>query len=329
MPKIKLSNNKVFDASPESTILSEGRSRGILLEHSCRTGRCGVCIARVLHGDTKLTQPEDSLSVEERESGCILTCCRAAITDVELDVEDLGRLGAIATKTLPCRIDQLQLLADDVIRVHLRIPPRSDFDYVAGQYIDVIGPGGVRRSYSIANCRHEGQGLELHVRKVAAGVMSHYWFSDASLNDLLRFEGPLGTFSFRENDATTVIFLATGTGIAPVKAILEDLAHDLELARGKKIYVYWGGRCQKDIYHHLDFPTLNMTVVPVLSQADKAWNGRRGYIQECVIQDGIKLEESVVYACGSDAMIHSARELLVTSGLNRKWFYSDAFVSSN
>lgn len=329
MPKVKLSNHKIFDVSSDATILSEGRSRGVLLEHSCRTGRCGVCIARVLEGQTQSIQPEDALTEQEMASGCILTCCRAAVTDVELDIEDLGRLGAIAIKTLPCRIDQLELATDDVVRVHLRLPPTADFEYVAGQYIDVIGPGGVRRSYSIANRRQAGKGLELHVRKVAEGVMSRYWFSQASLNDLLRFEGPLGTFSFRENDAATIIFLATGTGIAPVKAILEDLSHAPELTNGKEIRVYWGGRRQKDLYQALDFPELNLKVLPVLSQPDTNWSGRKGYVQDCVIEDGVRLEDAVVYACGSDAMIHAARELLVAGGLNKKRFYSDAFVSSN
>ena len=273
MSIVTLSNHKSFTADPGKSLLDCAKSQGIVLEYSCRTGRCGVCKANVLQGDTEVVQPELALTEEERACGAILTCCRAAVTDVELDLEDLGLLADIQIKTMPCRLDILERLADDVLRVVLRTPPKSALFYLPGQYIDVIGKDGVRRSYSIANAVREDAKLELHIRHVPDGVMSQYWFGEAQANDLLRLEGPLGTFCLRGASTTNLVFMATGTGIAPVKAMLEALSAAPETLRGKCIYVYWGGRTEQDLYWQPDFPSLGLTYRPVLSRADTQWPG--------------------------------------------------------
>lgn len=329
MPIVTLLNNNSFVARGEETLLNEAKMQGLLLEHSCRTGRCGVCKVQVLHGETRPINSEVSLTQQDLDKGCILTCCRIAVTDVELATEDLGRLATIKTKTLPCRISELNALAPDVVRVLLRVPPKNPLDYVPGQYVDIIGKNGIRRSYSIANARRDDEHLELHIRKVPGGVMSEYWFNSSSLNDLLRLEGPLGTFSYRDTDAEYLVFLATGTGIAPVKAILEDFSRNPGAVRAKKILAYWGGRSEVDFYQKLDFPSLNLMFTPVLSRIACGWTGRVGYVQNCLIEDGVDLKNAAVYACGSDVMIKSAKELLLNSGLAECRFYSDAFVSSS
>lgn len=329
MSIVTLSNHKSFTADPGKSLLDCAKSQGIVLEYSCRTGRCGVCKANVLQGDTEVVQPELALTEEERACGAILTCCRAAVTDVELDIEDLGLLADIQIKTMPCRLDILERLADDVLRVVLRTPPKSALFYLPGQYIDVIGKDGVRRSYSIANAVREDAKLELHIRHVPDGVMSQYWFGEAQANDLLRLEGPLGTFCLRGASTTNLVFMATGTGIAPVKAMLEALSAAPETLRGKCIYVYWGGRTEQDLYWQPDFPSLGLTYRPVLSRADTQWPGATGYVQQAVLAESLDLADTSVYACGSEAMIHAARELLTQAGLPLKHFHSDAFVSSN
>jgi CDP-4-dehydro-6-deoxyglucose reductase len=238
-------------------------------------------------------------------------------------------LADIQIKTMPCRLDILERLADDVLRVVLRTPPKSALFYLPGQYIDVIGKDGVRRSYSIANAVREDAKLELHIRHVPDGVMSQYWFGEAQANDLLRLEGPLGTFCLRGASTTNLVFMATGTGIAPVKAMLEALSAAPETLRGKCIYVYWGGRTEQDLYWQPDFPSLGLTYRPVLSRADTQWPGATGYVQQAVLAESLDLADTSVYACGSEAMIHAARELLTQAGLPLKHFHSDAFVSSN
>jgi CDP-4-dehydro-6-deoxyglucose reductase len=329
MVLVKISNGKVFNSTVGESMLDNARAQGVILEYSCRTGRCGVCKAKVVSGETEAFKGELSLSEDERHVGYVLTCCRYAQSDVELDVEDIGVLGDISVKTLPCRIDAIERLAENVVQITLRLPPNSKFVYVPGQYLDVIGAGGVRRSYSIANAHREDEKLELHIREVELGVMSRYWFSEAKANDLLRLEGPLGTFSLREKESENIVFLATGTGIAPVKAMLEQILSAPASAAGKKIYIYWGGRTQSDVYWSPNLGGLDAVFIPVLSRADSVWTGRKGYIQAALMEDAVDLAKSVVYACGSEDMIFSARQALIAAGLPVKNFYSDAFVRSN
>lgn len=328
MPTVKLSNTKTFNYQPEQTLLEAARAQGIALEHSCRTGRCGVCKAQVLDGETTPIKTEESLTAEDLSAGFILTCCRTAVTDVSLDIEDLGELGNIETRTLPCRIDRLLRLTDDVIEVTLRTPPTSRLAYLPGQYIDVIGKDGLRRSYSVANAPRDDGKLTLQIRKVPNGEMSRYWFDKAKANDLLRLDGPLGTFCLRPSQASQLVLLATGTGIAPIRAMLEQLVAHPAANTYRQIHVYWGGRAEKDLYWTPDYPALPLRFVPVLSRSpDSA--GAKGYVQDVALADGIDLKGTVVYACGSESMISSAKSRLVTAGLNPKNFHSDAFVSSN
>lgn len=210
MPKVKLSNSKNFQCSSEQTILEAARLSGLALEYSCRTGRCGVCKARVLNGETKALQNEEAPTQSDISNNMILTCCRTAVSDVDLDIQDLGELARYQPKTIPCRIDSLNLLSADVIEATLRTPPTSRLEYLPGQYVDVIGKEGLRRSYSISNAPRDDGKITLQIRKVANGLMSRYWFEEAAANDLLRMEGPLGTFCLRNSSASQLILLATG-----------------------------------------------------------------------------------------------------------------------
>ncbi|WP_019096016.1 FAD-binding oxidoreductase [Pseudomonas protegens] len=329
MHTITLSNHKSFAAEQEKSLLDNGRSQNIILEYSCRTGRCGICKAKLLKGTTTILQEELALTETDSTAGYILTCCRAPSSDIELDIEDLGQLADIKIKTVPCRVDSIELMSEDIVRVLLRTPPASTLFYLSGQYIDIIGKEGIRRSYSIANAQRDDGKLELHIKRVYEGVMSQYWFNQAQVNDLLRLEGPLGTFCLRNSAATHLVFLATGTGIAPVKAILETLALNPNQLTGKYVHVYWGGRTESDIYWRPELPGIDMVFTPVLSRAPIQWSGRRGHVHNALIADAIELSDAVVYACGSEAMIHSAHDILTTAGLPVKNFYSDAFVSSN
>lgn len=328
MHTVTLANGVSFAVGNDETILSAAGTSEITLEHSCRTGRCGVCKAKVLAGDTTVIQPEISLTKDEFDAGYVLTCCRAASSDIALDIEDLGDFTSLKPKTLPARIDSLERVSEDVIAVTLRTPPSSQLVFRAGQYIDVIGPEGIRRSYSLANAPRSDGKLRLEIRRVDGGLLSQYWFDKAKANDLLRIEGPLGTFSRRASPVKNLIFLATGTGIAPVKAMLEELASSTDKNSYDQICVYWGGRTLTDLYWTPEFEDLQMSFIPVLSRQSD-YDGRRGYVQQAVIDDGIDLSVSSVYACGSEAMIASAKALLMGAGLNEKAFYSDAFVSSS
>lgn len=325
MPSITLSNGKTFNAQEALSILESARNAGIVLEHSCRTGKCGICKAKVIHGKTQPLQTEPSLSDDEINQNYILTCSRAATTDLELDIEDLGKLANIKKMTLPCKIDSLNFLAPDVVQIFLRLPPNQSFQYIPGQYIDVIYKD-IRRSYSIANAPAVDGKIELHIRKLDQGKMSAYWFNQARANDLLRLDGPHGTFCFREQRPSKIIMMATGTGIAPLKAILEDF--DRTQLNLNSIDLFWGGRTSQDLYWNPSFNNIQVKLHSVLSRAPDDWQGLKGYVQDAVLSANYDLSNVSVYACGSQKMIESSLIFLESRGLPTKSFFSDAFVSS-
>lgn len=329
MPYVQLSSGKKFEASNDISLLEAATISGVALPYSCKTGRCSTCKCKVVSGETKELIAELGLNDAEISSGWILSCARTATTDVVLEVEDLGGVVIPAAKTQACRISSLEKLAPDVLKVVLRLPPNVALNFIPGQYIDVIGPGGIRRSYSLANAPRVDNTLELHIRAVEKGAMSQYWFNQSALNDLLRLHGPQGTFFLRNIARRDLIFLATGTGLAPVKAMLETLPGLASDQQPASITVMWGARHEHDLYFDVASLPGIKKYIPVLSRAEVIWQGERGYVQDALLRHISDLHNGVVYACGSDAMIHSAKSTLIAAGLPSQHFYSDAFVCSS
>lgn len=329
MHVVTLNTGLSFAADAATSILDAARAQGVTLEYSCRTGRCGVCKAPVVTGETTILKPEgESLSPDEAARGLILTCCRAPAGDVELDVEPLTRLAGFEVKTMPARIASIDRLAPEIVRIVLKTPPASPMRFLPGQYIDVIADGA-RRSYSLANAPHADGNLELLIKRFPEGRLGSFWFERAKSNDLIRIEGPFGTFFLRDDAPADIVFLATGTGIAPVKALLEELSADPQRAARHRLHVFWGNREVESFCWHPGALDLDVGFHPVLSGSAPTWQGVRGHVQDAAIADGLNLIDTVVYACGSNAMIASARERFVALGLPPKRFFSDAFVSSN
>lgn len=325
----KLSSGVEFEVGSGVSILDAAAKSKAVLPYSCKTGRCSTCKCKVLSGRTHALHHEIGLSDQEKKEGWILSCVRSTESDVVLEVDDLSGVVLPAIKTLPCRISHLERLATDVLQVKLRFPPTTEFSFVPGQYIDLIGPNGIRRSYSLANADFAGKVLELHIRSVDGGIMSAYWFNAAKINDLLRLQGPLGTFFLRDTANLDLIFLATGTGLAPVKAMLESLRDRPIDQTPRSISVLWGARVPQDLYLDVASISKDLTYVPVLSRADGHWAGSRGYVQQALLTRQPDLSNAAVYACGSNAMIQSAKDLLTENGLPIRRFYSDAFVCSS
>ena len=328
MLSIHTTYGKVFSQSPGQTLLLAGAKSGIGLPYSCKTGRCSTCKCKVLSGQSVAMVDELGLTSEEKAQGFILSCVRSALTDMLIDVEDLGEQVIPEIKTLPTRISSLEKLAPDVLRVKLRLPPNTLFPFLAGQYVDVIRPGGIRRSYSIANAPASDNQLELHIRAVQSGAMSQYWFNQAKVNDLLRINGPFGSFFARAVTGLHLVFLATGTGIAPVIAMLEQLAAAPVDKQPSSATLHWGGREPQDLYADPSQWYPSLRYVPVLSRAPEDWTGACGHVQNSLLNDKPDWANTVVYACGSDAMIQSAKAELTRAGLPTNRFYSDAFVPS-
>ncbi len=330
MFSVTLPSGKTFMAEEGASLVDSAAGAGIALPHSCRTGRCSACKCKLLSGESRILHEELGLHPKEKAAGWILGCVRTPCSDLELDAEDLTGVDLPSQKTLPCRIDSIEKLADDVVKIELRLPPATEFRFLAGQYVEVIGPGGVRRSYSLASADRGARKLELHVRQVGGGVMSRYWFESAQPNDLLRLHGPLGTFVLRKPAGRDLVFLATGTGIAPIKAMLESMSDWPADCLPRSVHVLWGGRRRQDIYCDVTTPDgLPAAVTPVLSRQAADWNGALGYVQDIYLQSRPALDAVTVYACGSAAMIGSAKTALAAAGLSDRQFLADAFVCSS
>jgi len=321
-------SNKCFEVAQGKTIWAAADFAGITIPYSCRNGRCSTCKCKVTRGETQAIQDEIGLSSEEKAEGWILSCVRTACSDLELEIENFDRFKLPPVVTLPSRIQKIDKLAPDVLRVVLRLAPTAELNFIPGQYIDVIGPGAIRRSYSLAGSNFGGKQLELHIRAVEGGTMSQYWFGHAKINDLVRLNGPLGTFFLRLTKDLDLVFLATGTGLAPVKAMLESLASLSADHQPRSVTFLWGGRTEQDLYMDLSLISAGFRYVPVLSRANTNWAGARGHVQHVLLSLQPDLRNAAVYACGSDAMILGAKASLTAAGLPANRFYSDAFVCS-
>jgi CDP-4-dehydro-6-deoxyglucose reductase len=328
MFQIKLKNNKTFTCSKDLTIFEAARQNNISLEHSCLSARCRSCIVKVVSGSTTDKEEELVLNEKDKNQNFVLSCNAKPLSDLELDIEDLGEITLFEKKITPSKISVIEKLTDDVIKVVLRLPPNSNFNFNSGQYVNII-KGHITRSYSIANCSNHKNQLEFLIKNYENGLMSEYFFKEAKINDLLRLEGPIGTFFLRDSSFKNIIFLATGTGIAPIKSILEGLDKSHEQYQNKNFWVFIGARHQEDLFWNPNFKNLNIKYIPVLSRQVNDWNGAKGYVQDIVLKQQIDLENTQVYACGSNDMINSAKELFFKNNLKENNFFSDAFVQTN
>jgi len=326
--QITLASGRSFSCETGESLLDAALRSGVALAYSCRTGRCSTCMCKISAGTAVALYDEQGLSDAEKAEGWVLSCVRTPTSDATLDVDDFAGVELPKAWTLPCRIQSLERMAPDVVRVVLRLPPNGVLSFLPGQYVDIIGPNGIRRSYSLANANAEEKRFELHIRAVAGGQFSAYWFEQAKENDLLRLHGPLGTFFLRTLAGKDLIFLATGTGIAPVKAMLEGLQTFSPEERPASVTVYWGGRHSEDLYWDPATVQGAHRFVPVLSRPGSQWQGASGYVQQILLGERHDFSNAVVYACGSDLMIRSAKKALEGAGLPAREFFSDAFVSS-
>ena len=325
---IKLKNNKSFQCDENLTIFEAAKNNNFILEHSCLNSRCSSCIVRVISGQTKNNEEELVLTEEQKKQKFVLSCNAIPLSDLELDIEDLGEITLFEKKIIPSKISVIEKLTEEVIKVVLRIPPNSNFNFNSGQYVNII-KGNQTRSYSIANSSNHKNQLEFFIKKYTNGLMSEYFFKDAKINDLLRLEGPLGSFFLRDSSLKNIIFLATGTGIAPIKAILEGLEKFHQKYQNKNLWVFIGARYKNDLFWEPNSESLNINYIPVLSRQENDWSGEKGYVQDIVIKHQIDLGNTQVYACGSNNMIKFAKELFLKNNLKENNFFSDAFVQSN
>jgi CDP-4-dehydro-6-deoxyglucose reductase len=321
-----------FTVEDDETVLEAALREGFSLPYGCRNGTCGACKGKVLSGQLDYgMHSANALTDEEKTQGRALFCRAKPLSDLTIEAKEIGAVRDIVVKTLPCRVEKLEKRADDVMVIKIKLPANERLQFLPGQYIDFQLKDGHARSYSLANPPHDDALLELHVRHVPGGLFSERVFTTLKERDILRLKGPLGSFFIREDSAKPMIFVAGGTGFAPVKSMLQ---HAFAAHVDRELVLYWGVRSLKDLYM-AELPQQwlaehpNFSFIPVLSkpQPDDQWQGRTGFVHQAVLEDFADLSGYQVYACGAPAMVDSARASFVgTRNLPEDEFFADAFV---
>jgi CDP-4-dehydro-6-deoxyglucose reductase len=325
-----------FEVARDEPILAAAIRQGIGLPYGCRDGACGSCKSRllegrVIHGAHQLK----ALSAEEEAAGYILTCCATPQTDCVVEARSVPGAGQFPVLKLPSRVLSIDKPAPDVAIVKLQLPANQNLQYHAGQYVEFILQGGARRSYSMANAPHNlgsPPSIELHIRHMPGGLFTDHVFAKMKERDILRMEGPFGSFFLREDSTKPIVLLASGTGFAPIKALIEHLRMK---GSDRTVVLYWGCRRKSDLYLHdwceqTAAAMPNLRYVPVLSEPapEDAWTGRTGFVHQAVMADLPDLSGHQIYACGAPVMVDAAqRDFVERCNLPAEEFYADAFTS--
>ena len=329
-------SSRNFYANPDEPILAAAIRQGIGLPYGCKDGACGSCKCRMLegrvvHGPHQLK----ALSVEEEANGLILTCCGVAQSDVVIESRQVTDESAFPIKKMPARVSSMTRVSPDVMVIRLQLPAGDALKYHAGQYVEFLLRDGDRRSYSMANAPHtqlEAPGVELHLRHLAGGKFTDHVFGAMKEKEILRIEGPYGSFFLREDSKKPIVMLASGTGFAPIKALIEHMQHK---NTARPAVLYWGGRRPSDLYMNdwmqaklAEMPYLRY--IPVVSNAlpEDGWTGRTGLVHRAVLEDFANLSAHQVYACGAPIVVDSARaDYCALAGLPPEEFFADAFTT--
>jgi len=332
-------SGKTFSVEADETVLEAALRQSINLPYGCKNGACGSCKGRLLTG--KITHGDHSqsaLSPADETAGATLLCCAHPQTNLLIEVREVQGGGDIPVRKVPCRINTIKFASDDVAILQLQLPASERFQFLAGQYLEFLLKDNKRRAYSIASAPHEEGPLELHIRHLPGGLFTDPLFGQTAdgkqikEKDILRFEGPLGSFFLREDSKKPIIFLASGTGFAPIKAMLTSIQNK---KIDREIHFYWGGRRPKDLYMDSLCQEFTHTIpgfhyIPVISEAlpEDAWQGRTGFVHRAVMHDFSDLSSYQVYACGAPIVIAAARtDFVKECRLPQEEFFADSFTS--
>ncbi len=327
MASVKIMPDEVmFTPNDGETILEAGLRHKLNLPHSCKNGVCSTCRCKVISGDIEL-EPYNSVVLSEidKESGYTLLCKAHAKNDVILDIPNL--LSSFPIKMLPSKIESITKTTNTAI-INLKLPVNQKFDFYAGQYIEIMLQGKLR-SYSLANNPNRSNYLELHIRHHPGGLFSDLiWNETLKPDSIIRFKGPFGTFKLQNTDKP-IVLVCTGTGFAPIKAILEEM---VATNNQRNIYLYWGNRTLADFYL-LDklqelSSQLNIKIIYCLSQ-EKIEGYFIGYVTTAITKDFTNLSSHELYACGNPHMIADIYKFATKElHLQPQNFFSDAFTPS-
>ena len=331
-------SGKQFTVNPDENVLEAALRQGIYLPYGCKNGACGSCKGKVVEGQVTHGQhSESALSKVDETAGGILFCCSHPQSDLLIEAREVQGAGDIAIRKVPCRVNSINKPSSDVVILKLQLPAAERFQFLAGQYLEFLLKDGQRRAYSIANAPEQEGPLELHIRHLPGGLFTDFVFGAVTPalkeKDILRFEGPLGSFFLREDSKKPIIFVAAGTGFAPIKSIIEQM-------RAKKIqrpiHLYWGGRRPGDLYLNdickaWEKEISDFKYIPVISDAlaEDGWQGRTGFVHQAVMADHPDMQGFQVYACGAPVMVNAARnDFSGKCQLPEEEFFADSFTSA-
>ncbi|MGY1489186.1 CDP-6-deoxy-delta-3,4-glucoseen reductase [Methylobacillus pratensis] len=326
-------SDRIFNVEDGDTVLDAAIDAGINLPYGCRNGTCGACKGQLLAGDVNYGEYFDSaLSEDEKKTGKALFCCAQPLSDLVIECREVAGEG-IPPRIMPVRVEKLEKLSHDVMRMTLKLPSNERMQFMAGQYIEFLLKDGRRRAFSLANAPHSDRFLELHMRLVPGGQFTQYVFNEMQERTILRIEGPFGTFFLREDSTRPVLLVAGGTGFAPVKGIVE---HALQLGMKRPMTLYWGARTREDLYldglpQRWQAENPLFRYIPVLSDPapGDAWQGRTGLVHQAVLEDHPDMQAYQVYCCGAPQMVEVAHRDFQGHGLPEREFFSDAFTFAN
>ena len=326
-------DNRIIPARPGETILDAVLREGIVFPYECRNGGCGRCKCTVLYGPVEQgPHQESALSAEERAAGKVLACSAFPLADIELEYVPKAMPGGFIPREYAAKVTAMHKASDDVMIVKIKVAGEA-VRFYAGQYINILLPAnggkGEKRSFSFATAPYINDEIELQIRLIQGGRFTTHVFNEMKVGDIVRFEGPLGSFFLREDSTKPIIFVAGATGFAPVKSMVE---HAFHIRMKRQIILYWGVRSRKDLYL-AELPQQwareqpNFTFVPVLSdpKPDDDWTGRTGLVHEAILADFPDLSGYQIYACGSTKMVEAAHPAFQAHGLSQDDCFSDAF----
>lgn len=323
-----IDNDRQFSARPGETILAAALRQGIVLPYSCRNGTCASCKCRLVEGRIAYPyNPPAALEPGELHDGHMLSCQAVAEGDVVIEAREIEQVEEIPVRLLPARVETMDRFTEDTMRLRLKLPAAARLQFLAGQYIDILLPEGKRRAFSIASPPSETDIIELHVKHVDGGGFTGHVFEDMQPKEILRIEGPLGTFFFRRSSERPAVLVGGGTGFAPLKSMIEELIH---AGDERPLELFWGTRTADDLYAaelirswQQEHPALNF--VPVVSEPDESWKGETGFVHEAVLRHHPDLSGWDVYMSGPPAMIHAARPAFLKAGVPEDRLFYDSF----
>ena len=328
-------SGRTYTVHADEALLAAAIRQGIGLPYGCKDGACGSCKCKKIEGSvTHGPHQLKALSHEEEAAGFILTCCGVAHSDVVIESRQVTDESAFPVKKMPTRLSSFAKTSHDVMVMRLQLPAADVFKYHAGQYVEFLLRDGDRRAYSMANAPHtqaENPSVELHIRHMPGGKFTEHVFGPMKEKEIMRIEGPFGSFYLREDSTKPMVLLASGTGFAPIKAMIEHMQFK-RITR--PAVLYWGGRRPADLYMNdwvmarvAEMP--NLRYVPVVSDAlpEDAWTGRTGFVHRAVLEDVADLSGYQVYACGAPIVVDSAQAAYLAAGLPADAFFADSFVT--